>query len=52
MIPLKKSGVIWGYGLQYMFTGQLNRHPREAIRFTEQKRTDYINFYRELLDNN
>ena len=51
MIPLKESGVVWGYDLQYMFTGQLNRHPREAIRFTEQKRTDYTEFYKELLDN-
>lgn len=51
MIPLKESGVVWGYDLQYMFTGQLNRHPREAIRFTEQKRTDYTEFYKELLEN-
>lgn len=51
MIPLKESGVVWGYDLQYMLTGQLNRHPREAIRFTEQKRTDYTEFYKELLEN-
>ena len=51
MIPLKESGVQWGYAPQYMLTGQLNRHPEEAIRFTEQKRTDYIEFYKELLDN-
>lgn len=51
MIPLKESGVVWGYDLQYMFTGQLNRHPREAIHFTEQKRTDYTEFYKELLEN-
>ena len=51
MIPLKESGVQWGYAPQYMFTGQLNRHPEEAIRFTEQKRTDYTEFYKELLDN-
>ena len=51
MIPLKESGVQWGYAPQYMLTGQLNRHPEEAIRFTEQKRTDYTEFYKELLDN-
>lgn len=51
MIPLKESGVQWGFAPQYMFTGQLNRHPREAIRFTEQKRTDYTEFYKELLEN-
>jgi 4-hydroxy 2-oxovalerate aldolase len=51
MVPLKKSGVQWGYAPQYMMTGQLNRHPEEAIRFTEEKRTDYAEFYKELLDN-
>ncbi len=51
MIPLKELGVQWGYAPQYMLTGQLNRHPEEAIRFTEQKRTDYTEFYKELLDN-
>lgn len=50
MIPLRESGVVWGYELQYMFTGQLNRHPREAMAFTAQKRGDYCEFYKELLD--
>ena len=51
MLPLKESGVVWGYDLQYMFTGQLNRHPREAMSFTDKKRNDYTEFYKELLDN-
>ena len=51
MLPLKASGVVWGYDLQYMFTGQLNRHPREAMNFTDKKRNDYTEFYKELLDN-
>lgn len=51
MIPLRKSGVIWGFDLQYMFTGQLNRHPREAMAFTAHNRDDYCEFYKELLDN-
>lgn len=50
MIPLRET-VTWGYGLQYMFTGQLNRHPRAAMGFTEQKRGDYCEFYKELLEN-
>jgi len=50
MIPLRESGVVWGFDLQYMFTGQLNRHPREAMAFTSQKRGDYCEFYKELLD--
>lgn len=51
MIPLKQQGVVWGYDLQYMFTGQLNRHPREAMTFTAEKRSDYCEFYKSLLDN-
>lgn len=51
MIPLKASGVVWGYDVQYMLTGQLNRHPREAMAFTADKRIDYCEFYKGLLDN-
>ena len=51
MIPLKEQGVVWGYDLQYMFTGLLNRHPREAIDFTNKKRDDYSEFYKSLLEN-
>ncbi|MEE1012756.1 MAG: nucleoid-structuring protein H-NS, partial [Clostridia bacterium] len=51
MIPLKEQGIVWGFDLQYMFTGQLNRHPREAMEFTEQKRNNYCEFYKSLLDN-
>ena len=51
MLPLKESGVVWGYDVQYLLTGQLNRHPREAMAFTAEKRTDYRNFYVGLLDN-
>lgn len=51
MLPLKEQGVVWGYDLQYMFTGLLNRHPREAIEFTSKKRNDYSEFYKSLLDN-
>lgn len=51
MLPLKEQGIEWGYDLQYMFTGQLNRHPREAMSFTAEKRKDYCEFYKSLLDN-
>lgn len=50
MPPLREQGVTWGYDLQYMFTGLLNRHPREAIDFTHKKRSDYSEFYKALLD--
>ena len=51
MLPLKASGVVWGYDIQYMLTGQLNRHPREAMAFTADNRNDYCEFYKSLLDN-
>ena len=51
MVPLKQQGIAWGFDLQYMFTGQLNRHPREAISFTDEKRSDYCEFYKSLLEN-
>lgn len=47
--PLKNSGVVWGYDLQYLFTGILNQHPREAIAFTKEGRKDYAGFYRDLV---
>lgn len=50
ILPLKKSGVVWGCDVQYMITGQQNQHPRTAIAFTEEKREDYSHFYLTLLD--
>lgn len=51
MVPLKESGIQWGYDIQYMLTGQLNRHPREAMAFTAENRGDYCEFYKALLEN-
>ncbi len=51
MLPLRQQGLTWGYDLQYMFTGQLNIHPREAMTFTSDNRKDYCEFYKSLLDN-
>ncbi len=51
MLPLKASGIQWGYDIQYMLTGQLNRHPRAAMAFTADNRTDYCGFYTSLLEN-
>ncbi|MGN0353153.1 MAG: hypothetical protein ACI4ES_16040 [Roseburia sp.] len=47
-MQLKKDGVVWGYDLQYLVTGLLNQHPRTAIDFTKQNRTDYSKFYNEM----
>ena len=40
---------MWGYDLLYMMTGLLNQHPRSAIQFTRENRTDYTEFYREVV---
>ena len=50
MLPLKASGVVWGYDIPYLLTGRLNRHPSSAIEFIRDKKTDYNSFYQELLD--
>ena len=49
MNKLKADGVVWGYDLQYLMTGLLNQHPRSAIQFTKDGRTDYAEFYREVV---
>ena len=49
MNRLKAEGVVWGYDLQYLMTGLLNQHPRAAIQFTKEKRSDYTEFYREIV---
>lgn len=50
IIPLKEQGSKWGYDIQYMLTGQLDQHPRSAIAFTADDRTDYYKFYLDLID--
>lgn len=50
MIPLKESGAIWGYDIPYLLTGRLNQHPSAAIDYTKEGRTDYADFYTDLLD--
>ena len=50
MLPLKKTGLVWGCDVQYMLTGQQNQHPRTAFAFTAEQREDYAAFYQSLLD--
>ena len=51
IVPLRESGVKWGYDVEYLLTGILNQHPKSAIQFSKEDRKDYYNFYLELLDN-
>ncbi len=46
--PMKETGVVWGYDIQYLLTGILNQHPRTAIQFTKEGRKDYTDFYKEV----
>ncbi len=48
IVQLKKEGNVWGYDIPYLLTGLLNQHPRTAIEFTGEKRTDYVEFYNNL----
>lgn len=48
IVPLEKE-LDWGYSIPYMLTGQLNEHPRAAMKARDEKDTKYIEFYRNLL---
>lgn len=50
MMPLKAAGVKWGYDIPYLLTGVMNCHPRSAIKFIADGRSDYSTFAHELLD--
>jgi 4-hydroxy 2-oxovalerate aldolase len=50
MTQLKEEGNVWGFDVQYLMTGILNQHPRTAIQFTKEKRKDYAEFYKELVN--
>ena len=48
IVPLEKE-LDWGYSIPYMLTGQLNEHPRAAMKARDEKDTNYREFYRALL---
>ncbi len=50
MLKLKEEGAVWGYDIPYLLTGVLNSHPSSAIKFIKDGRTDYHQFYQELLE--
>jgi 4-hydroxy 2-oxovalerate aldolase len=48
--PLRKK-LLWGFDLPYMITGQLNQHPRAAMKFKANGGTgDIIEFYDSVRD--
>ena len=50
MIPLKEEGIKWGYDLQYLLTGLYNQHPRTAIQYTKDERSDITEFFKEIIN--
>ncbi|MCK5534391.1 aldolase catalytic domain-containing protein [bacterium] len=50
ILPLKAQ-LDWGHSIPYMITGQLNCHPREAIKLRQSPEKDcYLKFYDQLIE--
>ncbi|MEA3290315.1 MAG: aldolase catalytic domain-containing protein [Campylobacterota bacterium] len=49
IIPLEKE-LDWGYSIPYMITGQLNEHPRSAMKARDEGDTEYTKFYTNLIN--
>lgn len=49
-VPLSKE-IEWGYRIPYAITGQLNQHPREAIKMRSgDAPDDYVAFYDQMVE--
>lgn len=51
-VPLQQKGEMeWGYRLPYMITGQMNQHPRAAIKMRNgDNPDDYVAFYDQMTE--
>ena len=50
MLPLSRE-VEWGFNIPYMITGQLNTHPRAAIKVRGTDAKDkYVEFYDQMVE--
>lgn len=49
ILPLKEQGVVWGYDIPYLLTGQGKKHPSPAIEFIKEKRTEYTRLFGALM---
>ncbi len=50
LVPMRQK-ITWGYDIPYMLTGQMNNHPREAMKFLDGERpTDYTGFYDAIME--
>lgn len=49
-LPMSRE-MDWGYSIPYAITGQLNEHPRDAIKMREgENPDDYVGFFDEMSD--
>lgn len=49
-LPLRKK-LDWGYSIPYMITGQMNEHPRSAIKMrASENPDDYTTFYDQMIE--
>ena len=51
-LPLEQSGAMeWGYKIPYMITGQMNQHPRAAIKMRNgENPDDCVAFYDQMIE--
>ena len=50
LVPLRKE-MDWGYSIPYMITGQLNTHPRSAMKMrASDSPDDYVGFYDQMTE--
>ena len=51
-LPLERKGEMeWGYRIPYMITGQMNQHPRAAIKMRNgHNPDDYVAFYDQMIE--
>ncbi len=49
MLDMRKQ-YTWGFDIPYLLTGVFNSHPSSAIKFIDEKRTDYSRFQQEVMD--
>lgn len=52
LLPMEQKGEMeWGYKIPYMITGQMNQHPRSAIKWRSgDTPNDYVSFYDQMVE--
>ena len=48
ILKMRAEGLSYGYDIPYLLTSAMNCHPRAAIQFIKDKRSDYSNFLKEM----